>query len=268
MKKTLIEEFFDNDDLKKPKSSIIPFKANSDKIKKEENPIQIDGLKDNCVDANNKIDNSATLLKLKNNDKNNLNKEKKEESSKKNINTFQRNRTHFNYKDKLTLKFTRSTQNVLKSSMISNESTKFKINFFKYIKNFICKSSDEDVCKFIKASELLNKKLDIATYMKLARQFELFKSLHLNYYQDYSLNFMKKPNVNNDSDLEIINLLVFDSKEEILENQNNSSLINFNEMLYYYKQRQIEKNLNEMDLKITESLVDPIKLYLASNQTC
>ena len=265
MKKSLVDEFFDNQKLIEHKISKKLKQVENRNKENEEDLHQNKEVQKNCNQVKDKIDNSGSLLKLRDNSKK-LNEVNKEEPTpiQKSMIFPQRNRSHFNYKEELTFDFKIKSQNLLKASL-SNK-TAFKINFLQYIKNLICKSSNDVVYKFTKASELLNKKLDIATYMKISRQFELFKSLHLNYYQDYCLNFIKKPNINNQEDLEIINLLVYDSNKALV-NDTDSSLNHFNEMIYYLNKKHEENNLSEMDLKIVESLVDPIKVYLATCQS-
>ncbi len=102
--------------------------------------------------------------------------------------------------------------------------------------------------------------------LRRLRQFEILKSQQLNYYQDYSLNFIKKPNINNEEDIDRVRLMLNDSEKnkDIDKNYRDS---HFDKMLYYFNQKQKENCLSDIDLKIMDNLVEPIKSHLILNKS-
>ena len=101
-------------------------------------------------------------------------------------------RSDFTIKNKVSDKLSFSYQKIFDKTISLNKRTKFDISYFQYINSLFCKSKDYQVKEFKLACDLLEKKSDIVTYMKTTRQFESLKHLILDFYQNYSLNYMER----------------------------------------------------------------------------
>ena len=254
MKFNLINEFFDSG-LKRDKTNKLLF-SNSDHMSKIKlHPI---------------INAKADFMKEKYKEKkifhqvNNYTNNKIELNNKTNL-TPPRKRSDFTIKNKISNEGYYS-QKVFDQTISQINRNKFDINYFKYLKSFVFKSNDPSVKEFNIACNLLNKKLDIATYMKVTRQFESMKHLFLNYYQDYSLNFIVKPNISDKDDMELADLSLFDSNV-ITEEKKLAIVTHFNEMICYYIQKTSDNTISEIDQKLIENFEKPIREYINTAST-
>lgn len=161
--------------------------------------------------------------------------------------------------EKIQQKPHRTVSLILDKALSKIKRKKFDLNYFQYLKSLVINSNDTDVKRFKTACNILDCQIDIASYMKTLRQFEVIKSLILTYEQDYSLNYIKKPNVNSKEDLKLVYLSLFQNNKK--ENQSNTKDI-FNDMISFIIQRNIDKSSNDMNLKLIAKFEDPIRDYI------
>ena len=148
---------------------------------------------------------------------------------------------------------------VLKKTLALRNEIKFDINYLQFLLNSLFKSKNIKVQEFTVANDLLNKKMDVATYLETTKQFEILKHLSLNHYQNLGLSFIKNPDVNNKKDVELADLILFKNQNQ---NDNNYLTSNFNDMLCYFKNNKKNHNLSEIDLKLINNLPNPINKHI------
>lgn len=108
----------------------------------------------------------------------------------------------------------------------------------------------------IKSYELslryLNANLDIATFLITNRQFESFKLLFLNYYQNQALRFVKRPNISNIHESDLIG--------------NYEQNIHLSEsIIKYFVSKHNQKTESDVDIAIIQNMEPSIKKFILSN---
>ena len=146
---------------------------------------------------------------------------------------------------------------VEKSYAESTNNKTFSLSFFAYLKGIICcgRNTSLSYKEFEQASDIINQKFDIEAYIKHQRQFQSFKHIFLNYYQDLSLDFLAKPNMKNPEDMDLLNLnkIKFEGKQKSKE---------IKELLSYYTQQKKENSLTDLDIIILENIYEPIREFI------
>jgi hypothetical protein len=135
---------------------------------------------------------------------------------------------------------------------IKKKFTKFSLlNTIKYI--LFCNKKYNNNNHYNYVLDYLNNRLDVTFYLKLIEKFDRFKVLFLNYYQNISLDYVKKPNINNKNDLDLLDIdFKKDYEKEI------------SGIILYFKQKLEKNEMNECDNHLLEML-DPIiqqKIYV------
>jgi hypothetical protein len=124
--------------------------------------------------------------------------------------------------------------------------TKFKYyNTIKYILN-CSKNKNIENNLFNNALEYLNERLDVIYYIKAVEKLDRLKVLLLNYNQNISLDYIKKPNLNSKNDLDSLHINLTRNYDKEM-----------NDLILYYKQKLERNELDELDKQLIE-LIDPI----------
>ena len=134
------------------------------------------------------------------------------------------------------------------------------ISYFNYVLNkYVYFKKSSNYTKFIKALNLINVKFDYSYYLKQNNQFTNFKYLFLDFYQQMSLNYFKKINLNN-ADLlayEDINDIDYYDFDYYKKFESNSF---FEEMMYYYYNKNRNNQLTKID-NIIINEINPLLKY-------
>jgi hypothetical protein len=98
-------------------------------------------------------------------------------------------------------------------------------------------------------SNYIMERMDVIYYLKTLETIDRLKKIFLNVDQNLSLEFIKKPNLNNTDELEIL-------EHEL----NKKTEINFWKLVEYYKQRIRSKEIDEIDEKLLNFIDPQIKI--------
>ena len=248
MKYNLIEHHIENSiELEKPRINIENNKKSNINLKQGKD----DNIKSTIKE---KID-GKQILKLQVN-----NKKLKtiEESKNKIIQKSSKIIVNLNEEDNTSI-LTFSAKKALEKTINLMNRRKFDISFYQYVRSFIFNTKDINVKQFKRACNFLNKKIDIASYIKITNQFESIKRLILNSHQELSLDLLKRPDFKkcqNSLSLEIFSTASEETKQSIISN--------YNESMIYYIQKIVDNTANEIDLRIIDNIVDQVKDYITN----
>ncbi len=145
----------------------------------------------------------------------------------------QRKRSDFHIKNTISAELSVAYKRVVEKAIATMNESRIDITYFQYLLNSIYKSKKVQMQDFSIADNLLRSKFDILTYLEITKQFEIIKQLNLNYYQNYSLSFITNPNIKNQDDIDLAELIQFRNN---LTNQSENTKLH--EMIYYFKSKK------------------------------
>jgi len=142
----------------------------------------------------------------------------------------------------------------LKESDIKHKKEDFSLGFCLFIKKFFCRKvlSKEEIQKvkiYEFAINYLVEKLDITCYMSLISNFDRQQIVNFNESQKHSFKCIKKPNLNNEEEMEIFELKFIDEEEEHKEEEQKNI-----ELIKYFSSKLIEDTFDKTDALLFDLL--------------
>lgn len=178
------------------------------------------------------------------------------------------------------------------NSFNKNKRYYFEISYFKllFYKIFNCyykrnKAMSYNYSNYRLANTMLMNKLDNASLIKLNRQYDILKKLLLNDNENTSLNYLKKLNIENKEEYEVLNhfLLKDNIDYEYLGKQDGMIINDFNydedtspnklindekaqSIISYFVNKKTNNNLSTNDKQLINNLIFGIKLEIMSDK--
>jgi len=225
-------------------------------------------LKDiNNLEGNHEIENIKDISHLKNNS-NLMNSNRSEDNSHSNneciigspnTNDVKRRKSDFTFLTKSGKASVKIEDFRRAKTIYTAGSKRLEIGFSLFAKRLCCfnklkenekhKLEDYEFC-----SNYIEERLDITYYIRLVEQFQVLKILFLNYYQNRSLDFMKKFNLKNKTDIEYIkeihkisdndNQLEKEIADYYIFQTKSCNLDKFDEIIYDYVNKSIKQSVS------------------------
>lgn len=177
-------------------------------------------------------------------------------------NTFQDNHQNLNYlnKSKTIHRKTILNNTDLTKFKFKKENKKTTINFgicfalkTTYCRSGNSKSSSDKEKAFIFLDSFLKKRFDVINYFKKMDIIDRMRTLLFNYYQNLSLEFLKVPNLCDESEMKIFDLENIKHDEKTIK-----------ELGEYYSIRIKNKEIEEIDKNLLNYINPEIKKYAVS----
>jgi hypothetical protein len=125
--------------------------------------------------------------------------------------------------------------------------TKFPYYYtFMYVLSCCKKTNAKNNNIYNYALDYLTERLDIIYYLKSVEKLDKLKVLLLNYHQNVSLDYIKKPNINSQSYLDLLHINIKRDYNKEMD-----------ELVVYYKEKLEKNQMDNFDKQLIE-LMDPI----------
>jgi hypothetical protein len=102
-------------------------------------------------------------------------------------------------------------------------------------------------------NKYFNIRLDVITYIRTLDTFDRIKSLLFNHYQNNSLNFIKKPKISSEEDLDALEINLTEDKSKIID------------LVEYYNKLTRTHSLSNIDKQLLPLLNDEIQRQIVKN---
>jgi hypothetical protein len=137
-----------------------------------------------------------------------------------------------------------------------------QVNTFEYglkfqLKRLLCHfggNKKEQYKTYFALNKYLNDRMDLRYYLSSLQKSDRMRTVLFNYYQNLSLDFMKSPNICSAEELEEMDLMLHRDNDE-----------NFNELIYYFKERKANGTMDSRDNQLFEMARQDIKDYVNEN---
>jgi hypothetical protein len=141
---------------------------------------------------------------------------------------------------------------------IKNKSLNFGIWFsikVNYCPSKFFKNNPEKEKVFVFLNNYLKERLDVVHYLKKLEIIDRMRTLFFNYYQNLSFEFLKTPNLCNESEMKNFDLKIDKNAEE-----------NFNDLVDYFSYRFNNKELDQVDENLLNYINPEIKKLALSQK--
>jgi hypothetical protein len=137
-----------------------------------------------------------------------------------------------------------------------------QINTFDYgirfqLKRLFCflgGAKNEQFKTYFALNKYLTERMDLRYYLHSLQKNDRMRTVLFNYYQNLSFDFIKSPNVCSAEELEEMDLMLNRNTDE-----------NFNELIYYFKERKANGTMDSRDNQLFEMARQDIKDYVNDN---